>query len=428
MATETLESLVRRFSLIEQERYSRYHDDLEPVSWDEIWEAAQTEGIIDCDISKKTRLISIQGTRRGIALAGDIPEISRIARSSHLQQYIAHRFPHNILALEVGYLIKGLPNQQQNEILSTLKISQQDEQAQIDSKGISLSEAVNPNFPARTWSLISKDVQMPRYRQTMAEILEIAGVTTSTIDRVLCTSPDACTVEEGMVYFSDRSIELLLAEEGLQIKADTSPLDGNFEVKILKTSPIEDKVCEVLSTAQQLEGFPWYTSFRGSLRKMLTRYQSLGIEETRNVWEKMVKNFPKIKEVVNFHYDTFKAQDHSLPPEEAFLSALQPIADLGSILITGAKEGIRVNKGQSQDLIPYTPGKQAMLKILDLASQDPEAIVGLQVFEERADTGLMLLRLKDVIQKGQSPVAGVVITHPKDLGLNTSIIAALKEI
>lgn len=432
MATEIrgnkLRNLINMQGAMSLESNLRFdEDDRGSVTWDEIWEAATSDGVIITDIQNINRMIVVDAARRGPVVSHDIDTLLAVVSESGVRNIRIPRIPHALLSHEMGYFTKGLPFAQQSEIIDQIRVTSSNGLVHLGQDGVSILN-MDPKKSERVWTKPSQEVIVPDFKQFMGTALEITGVTDRVVNRLVDGLAQESSLQQGMVDFTNRTLVMLLDEAGYVANVESKPFDNTISVSMIDAYGVERKIREGISEASDVTNAKWYEHFSASIRKILRGIYSLPPEAAVSKWEKAVKNYPGAQKSLAFDTDTYKTQVESGDPiEQAFFNAILNTADLGDRLLDRTKEGIRLANG-GVERFPYVVGKNVFMQMIDAAAQDAEVSVGFQPFTGRAETGLLLARLLKLVEQNGRPIPGIVVAGRATEKYDISIASVLKDL
>ena len=431
MVGERLQQLMHRQAMLDQEAANGTSalkgDD---VKWEEIWEAVLDDGIVTTDTSKSSEILLISPSRRGPGTASDIDTFINTNQTTGISRIYSPRIPHALTGQVFGYLINGLPNGQQTQLLDSVKVESLNGLMHLSDKGDSLLVVGQDEVSERVWTRESSQVQISNFRTIAENWLTITGARGTIIDRLTENLPNDCTLEEASVAITNQGLGLATTEAGHLLEIESTPPEIKPSgLRELPANSVETAVRSAILTATSIEQTGWYPHFANGIRKAMKNQEIMNEKSAFKIWDKATSRSPQAKSNLDFSIDMFlEGIANGLPQTDAFLQAVGNKASLGSILLKETTEAIRTAKPKGNDKFLYVPGKTMFANYLDSLASRPEMAVGFQPFDSRGDTGFMLQRLATIVEERGEPIPGIVMTS-RDLARHDhSIFEALRDL
>lgn len=418
--------------MLEQTRYERARDPRiesePPITWDRAWEAMQRDRLIQTeDFKEGSTIIIVDSARRGPSASHDINNVLEAVVTTGIRQIRAPRIPHATIAHDLSYFLRGLLPAQQIDILSATGVRQGVMTTTEDLSGTSLANPIEISRQGRFWTQESTQTPVENFQLIMGKWLGIAGVRETIIDKLMADFPQVPNLETGMVVFSNRSMELLIAEHGYQITFDSSPFTQHVPIQRISAAPVEAEILKELLEAQNIEQSAWYQNFRGASRKRADSFVKADQKAADEKWGAIVRNLPQARKHLTFSLALFKEALTNMSPSDAFLSATQQTTDIGVQLYTAMKDGVRHKINGGEETFGYVNGMSTLGQMLDEANHRPNIAIAFQPFE-RDDPMPMLQTLEKAYMEAQKPIPATVIVSRAGATYNRSILKLLASI
>lgn len=430
MAGERLSALMQKRARLEQESFGAFISKEDDVTWQEIWEAACEDKIITPDTSGSQKILLISPSRRGPVTASDIDTFTNTVEQTGITHHISPRIPHALTGQIMGYLVNGLPSDQQIDMLNAIQVESINGQMHLSSEGDPLLELSQKEGTERIWTREGSQVQVSKFKEIVGRWTDITAHATPIHRRLIDRLPNECTLEEAVAALTSHSLEVVLEESGHSVKVDASP--PKLKPSSLKKMPAnaaEDSIRSAVLTATSVKETGWYGHFENGIRKALKNSAVNTEQAAMRIWNKVIDRSPQAKTTFDFSLEDYlKEVNAGIPQIEAFLASVKNRASLGSILLEQTTHAIRNAQNKGSEVFTYVPGKTMFGNYLDTAGADPNMAIGFQPFDSRGDTGFMLQRLASVTEERGKPIPAIVMASRDQARHDHSIFEALRDL